>query len=115
MSGLLRAASSRRRPRRARWAGSSAANSPARCVAREFVPNIEPVARGRRWWQRTVRCTTTELYRTVRSTTTEIYRTDVEKQRRSVVSSHPESTSRENRRESNPRPSTTRVGLVISA
>ena len=32
--------------------GLAAANSPARCVAREFVPNIELVARGRRWWQR---------------------------------------------------------------
>ena len=51
-SGLLRAASCRRRASRARLAGSAAANSPACCVAREFVPNIEPVARGRRWWQR---------------------------------------------------------------
>ena len=48
ISGLLRASSSRRRPSRARWAGSAAANSPARRVAREFMPNIEPVARGRR-------------------------------------------------------------------
>ena len=51
-SGLLRAASCRRRASRSRLAGSAAANSSARCVAREFVPNIEPVARGRRWWQR---------------------------------------------------------------
>ena len=52
ISGLLRASSSRRRPSRDRLTGSAAANSSARCVAREFVPNIEPVARGRRWWQR---------------------------------------------------------------
>ena len=52
ISGLLRASSSRRRPSCDRLTGSAAANSPARCVAREFVPNIEPVARGRRWWQR---------------------------------------------------------------
>jgi hypothetical protein len=43
-SGLLRAASSRRRPSRARWTGSAAANSPARRVAREFMPNTEPMA-----------------------------------------------------------------------
>ena len=48
ISGLLRASSSRRRPSHARWAGSAAANSPARRVAREFMPNTEPVARGRR-------------------------------------------------------------------
>ena len=47
ISGLLRASSSRRRPSRARWAGSAAANSPARRVAREFVPNTEPMPRGR--------------------------------------------------------------------
>ena len=52
ISGLLRASSSRRRPSRDRLTGSAAANSSARCVAREFVPNIGPVARGRRWWQR---------------------------------------------------------------
>jgi hypothetical protein len=44
---LLRAASCRRRPSRARLAGSAAANSPARRVAREFVPNAEAVPRGR--------------------------------------------------------------------
>jgi hypothetical protein len=46
--GLLRSPSSRRRPSRARLAGSAAANSPARRVAREFVPNAEPMPRGRR-------------------------------------------------------------------
>ena len=42
-SGLLRAASCRRRASRARLAGSAAANSPARRVAREFITNDEPV------------------------------------------------------------------------
>jgi hypothetical protein len=45
--GLLRSPSSRRGPSRARLAGSAAANSTARCVSPEFMPNIEPVARGR--------------------------------------------------------------------
>ena len=44
---LLRAASCRRRPSRARLAGSAAANSPARRVAREFITNDEPAPRGR--------------------------------------------------------------------
>jgi len=45
--GLLRSPSSRRRPSCARLAGSAAANSAARCVAPEFMPNLEPAARGR--------------------------------------------------------------------
>jgi hypothetical protein len=35
------------RPSCARLAGSAAANSAARCVAPEFMPNLEPAARGR--------------------------------------------------------------------
>ena len=42
-----RSPSSRRRPSRARLAGWAAANSTARCAAPEFMPNIEPMARGR--------------------------------------------------------------------
>ena len=49
--GLLCAASSRRRSSCDRLTGSVAANSSARCVASEFMPNIKyraPVAGGRR-------------------------------------------------------------------
>ena len=46
--GRLRPASCRGWASGARLAGSAPANSPARCDAREFVPNDEPVARDRR-------------------------------------------------------------------
>ena len=46
--GQLRPASCRGWASRARLAGSAPANSSARCDAREFMPNDEPVARDRR-------------------------------------------------------------------
>jgi hypothetical protein len=46
--GLMRPASCRGWASGARLAGSAPANSPARCEAREFMPNDEPVARDRR-------------------------------------------------------------------
>ena len=46
--GQLRPASCRGWASRARLAGSAPANSSARCGAREFMPNDEPVARDRR-------------------------------------------------------------------
>ena len=46
--GRLRPASCRGWASGARLAGSAPANSPARCEAREFMPNDEPVARDRR-------------------------------------------------------------------
>ena len=46
--GQLRPASCRGWASRARLAGSAPANASARCDAREFMPNDEPVARDRR-------------------------------------------------------------------